>query len=183
MRPALAALAALAALVTAAPASAERSSLYDLVDAAAQRLQTADPVAAAKWVNGGPITDRARAEQVLATIASESESAGIPSDFARRVFTDQINANEAIQYTRFAGWKLDPATAPGWAPDLSASRQTIDALNEQIVSGIAEQLPLLRSDDCPVLLESARAGVAGTRQLDDLYRRALDSATISYCTA
>lgn len=171
------------ALATAQPADADEAGagLYGLVDAVAQRLQTADPVAAAKWVNGGSITDPARAEQVLAVVGADAESTGVPGDFARRVFSDQINANEAVQYSRFAGWKLDPATAPDWAPQLSASRQIIDELNGRIVSGIAEQLPVLRSADCPVLLESARAGVAGTRQLDDLYRRALDSATRSYC--
>ena len=171
-------------MLTATPARADDTDagLRDLIDAVAQRLQTADPVSAAKWVDGGSITDRARAEQVLAAIETEAESAGLPSEFARRVFTDQINANEAIQYSRFAGWKLDPATAPAWAPPLSATRQTIDALNGQIVDGIAVELPVLRSADCPPLLDAARASVAGARQLDDLYRRALDAATRSYCT-
>lgn len=171
--------------MTAAPVSADNTDtgLYDLVDAAAQRLQTADPVAAAKWVNGGAVTDPVRVQQVLEAVGAQAESAGLPTDFARQVFTDQINANEAIQYSRFAGWKLDPSVAPAWAPQLSESRQAIDALNGQIVSGMAQQLPVLRSADCPVLLESARTGVAGARQLDDLYRRALDAATRSYCTA
>ena len=173
----------MAALLTAAPASAEETDLYDLVDAAAQRLQTADPVAASKWVTGGSITDRARAEQVLAAVGMDAEAADIPVDFVRRVFADQIDANEAIQYSRFAGWKLNPQTAPAWAPELSTSRQTIDAFNNEIVSELAAQLPVLRSAACPALLGSAREVVAGTRQLDDLYRRALDSATRSYCTA
>lgn len=39
--------------------------MFPLVDAAAQRLQTADPVAASKWLNGGEITDAARVQQVI----------------------------------------------------------------------------------------------------------------------
>ena len=37
----------------------------------------------------------------------------------RRIFTDQIDATEAIEDTRFAQWKLDPESAPGVAPDLA----------------------------------------------------------------
>lgn len=173
-------------LITAAPAAADDSvvddgGIYDLVDATAQRLHTADPVAAAKWLNGGPITDPARAEQVLVAISAEAESSGVPGDFARRLFTDQINANEAIQYSRFAGWKLEPAMAPAWAPALADSRASIDRLNELIISEIAQQLPALMSADCPTRLDSARVDVAAGRQLDDLYRRALEAATRSYC--
>ena len=43
---------------------------YRLVDTAAQRLATADPVAASKWINGGPITDPQRADQVLDAVGS-----------------------------------------------------------------------------------------------------------------
>ena len=178
-------MAAALALLTPTPAAAADEidpGLYDLVDAVAQRLQTADPVAAAKWINGGSITDPVRAEQVLVAISAEAESRGVPVDFVRQVFIDQIDANESIQYTRFAQWKLDPAAAPAWAPPLSASRETIDALNRRIVGGIAEQFPVLQAVDCPLPLESARAGVAAARHLDDLYRRALDVATRSYCT-
>ncbi len=47
------------AVATAAPALADSAEpLYDLVDASAQRLQTADAVAANKWITGGPITDQ-----------------------------------------------------------------------------------------------------------------------------
>lgn len=147
----------------------------------AQRLQTADPVAAAKWINGGAITDPARVQQVLAAISSAAGSRGLPTDFVRSVFAEQINANEAIQYGRFAGWKLDPASAPAWAPELGASRDSIDNLNTVIIDEIGQQFPVLRSADCPALLESARSSVADERNFDDLQRRALGTATGSYC--
>ncbi|HOB48673.1 MAG TPA: chorismate mutase [Mycobacterium sp.] len=169
-------------MLTAAPAHAEDPGpLTDLVDAAAQRLQTADPVAASKWLTGGPITDPARVHQVLADVAVAAESAGVSADFATSVFTDQINATEAIQYSRFAGWKLDPATAPTAAPDLAASRALIDDLNREMVAEIAGSWPVLTGPDCVDALTLAKDTVAGQRALDPLYRRALDTATRSYC--
>jgi len=174
---------ALAALLPA-PASADATGapLFDLVDTAAQRLQTADPIAASKWLSGGPITDPARAQQVLNAVAVDAESAGVPSDFVISVFIDQINATEAIEYSRFSWWKFNPADAPVSAPDLSASRALIDGLNSAMVGQIAAQWPVFRAPDCSERLGAAKAAVADRRQLDLLYRQALDTATRSYCT-
>lgn len=159
----------------------DAAALYDLVDAATQRLQTADPVAATKWLNGGSITDPARVQQVLDAVSADAQSVSVPTEYVTRVFTDQINATEAIQYSRFSWWKLNPATAPASAPDLSSSRALIDGLNHRMVGEIAEQWPVLNSADCPAQLGAAKAAVAVTRGLDPLYVQALDSATRSYC--
>ncbi len=171
-----------AALCGSAPASASGDEpLYDLVDAATQRLLTADPVAASKWLNGGPITDPTRAAQVLAAVAEDAESAGLSADYVTTVFHDQIDATEAIQYSRFSWWKLDPAAAPVSAPDLSASRSIIDGLNQRMVDEIGEQWAALHSPDCPLRLSAVKSSVAQDRALDPLYRQALDAATRSYC--
>lgn len=171
------------AAVPIAPAAADPQGepLYALVDAATQRLQTADAVAASKWLGGGPITDPARVQQVLAAVSADAESLNVPGDYVTRVFTDQINATEAIQYSRFSWWKLDPAAAPTSAPDLSSSRALIDGLNHRMVGEIAAQWPVLHSPDCPIRLGAAKAAVAGDRGLDPLYVQALDSATRDYC--
>ena len=155
--------------------------MYDLVDAATQRLQTADAVAASKWINGGPITDPVRAQQVLTAVAADAQSTGVPTDYVTALFTDQINATEAVQYSRFSGWKLDPAAAPETPPDLSASRAQIDELNRRMVGEIAEQWPALQSAECVALLDGSKTAVAAARGLDPLYRQALDAATRSYC--
>lgn len=182
-RAAAAAMTTLAVL-TSAPAQADSPEpLYALVDAAARRLQTADAVAASKWLTGGAITDPARVGQVLDSVSKDAESRGVATDFVVSAFTDQINATEAIEYTRFAGWKFDPASAPSTAPDLSASRSVIDGLNRQIVEQFATQAPLLHSADCAPALAAAKGVVAAERQFDDLYRTALDAATRSYCPA
>lgn len=158
-------------------------ALFELVDAAAQRLQTADPVAATKWLSGAAITDPERVAQVLTAVSQDAESQGLPAAYVSRVFGDQIDASEAVQYSRFSWWKLDPAAAPSVAPDLDTSRSQIDALNRLIVREMAEQWPVLRSAGCPAGLDTAKSAVAGARQLEPLYRQALDAATRSYCAA
>ncbi|MEV3905717.1 chorismate mutase [Mycobacterium sp. NPDC050551] len=165
-----------------ATASADpRSPLTALVDTAAQRLAVAEPVAANKWHTGGPITDPARAQQVLDQVAADATARGIDATRVRRIFTDQIDATEAIEYSRFAQWKLDPVSAPGHSPDLAASRATIDGFNRAMVAELATHWTLLRSPDCAARLGEARAGVGDARGLDGMYRQALDAATRSYC--
>lgn len=155
--------------------------LYRLVDTAAQRLATAEPVAAAKWITGGPITDPQRATQVLDSVGADAAAHGVEPQYARTVFTDQIAATEGIQYTRFGQWKFEPATAPTAAPDLADSRGRIDGYNKTMVDEIALQLDSLRGPGCVATLTAAIDAVATTRRLDPLYRQALTSATRSYC--
>lgn len=66
--------------------------LYRLMDTAAQRLATTDPVAAVKWMVGGPITDKQRADQVLDAVGADASAHGIDANYVRTVFTDQIHA-------------------------------------------------------------------------------------------
>jgi chorismate mutase len=173
---------ALAITPTAAPARGDDTNpLFDLVDAATQRLQTAEPVAASKWLTGGSIEDPQRVEQVLAAVNTDATSKGVDGDYVRRIFTDQIHATEAIEYTRFAQWKLDPGAAPGVAPDLAASRTIIDRLNSEMVDQVALQSSVLRSPDCTGMLDDAKTAVTNARTLDPLYQEALSFSTHSYC--
>jgi chorismate mutase len=165
-----------------APARADDANpLLALVDAATQRLQTAEPVAASKWRSGGSIEDPQRVDQVLAAVGADARGRGVDVDYVRQIFTDQVHATEAIEYTRFAQWKLDPGAAPGVAPDLSASRATIDRLNGEMVEQMALQRSALHSPDCTGTLDDARAAVADARGLDPLYQQALSFSTHSYC--
>jgi chorismate mutase len=154
---------------------------YRLVDTAAQRLATADPVAAYKWINGGPITDPQRANQVLDGVGAAAAAHGINPQYVRAVFADQIAATEGVEYIRFGQWKFDGATAPTSAPDLSESRSLIDGFNKAMVDEIALHWNSLQSTGCAQELLEATAAVADDRRLDGLYRQALSSATRSYC--
>jgi chorismate mutase len=177
------AAALVAGQVTLAPVALAQPvyPFYQLVDAAAQRLATADPVAATKWINGGPITDPARANQVLESVAADATAHNIDPAYVRTVFTDQIAANEGIQYTRFGQWKFDPATAPTTAPDLAETRTQIDGLNKTLVDEIALHWNSLNSQGCAADLGDATAAVVTARRLDGLYQQALTSATRAYC--
>jgi chorismate mutase len=180
----MAALLAALTMLGGLPATAHAdpaSPLYRLVDTAAQRLATADPVAAYKWIDGGPITDTARANQVLDSVGAEAAAHGIDPAYVRAAFENQIAATEGVEYLRFSQWKFDPAVAPVTAPDLSASRSAIDGFNEVMVDEIALQWNSLHGAGCATDLETAKNAVADDRRLDDLYRHALASATRSYC--
>ena len=174
--------AALAATAISTPARADDANpLFELVDAATERLQTAEPVAATKWINGGSIEDPQRVQQVLGVVASDATGKGIDPGFVRQAFTDQIHATEAIEYTRFAQWKLDPGSAPSVAPDLAASRATIDRLNTEMVEQVATHWPVLHSPGCAATLDDAKTAVINARMLDPLYQQALAFSTQSYC--
>ncbi|WP_246397971.1 chorismate mutase [Mycobacterium vicinigordonae] len=178
----MATLALLLATVAAPPARAEPGGpLLPLVDAAAQRLQIAEPVAAFKWNTHGAVEDPARVEHELATLRQEAASEQIDPDYVAAAFADQISATEAIEYTRFAAWKFMPASAPPPPADLATSRAAIDDLNTKILSHISLNWSLLHSPACATELALASMLVMQQRHFDDLYRRALTAATRSYC--
>jgi chorismate mutase len=167
--------------VPPAVATADNSPLYRLVDTAAQRLAVAEPVAASKWLDGGPITDTARADAVLDAVAADATAHGIDPQYVRTVFTDQIGATEGLEYAQFGQWKFSPSTAPTTAPDLSDSRTTIDGLNRTMVEEIARQWNTLHGPQCSADRFRANNEVSADRKLDAVHVQALASATRSYC--
>jgi chorismate mutase len=182
-RCAAAALSAgLTVLVGGLPARADATSpLTALVDAAAQRLQIAEPVAAFKWSTHGAIHDPARVQQELNELGADAAAQRLDPDYVTRVFTDQINATEGIEYARFADWQLNPSDVPGAPPDLSASRSAIDGLNQTMLTQLVHDRDLLHSPACAPQLDAARSDVIRSLLLDSLYQQALSSATESYC--
>ncbi len=167
--------------LTATQARADTNALTELIDAAAQRLQIAEQVAAFKWNSHGAIEDPGRVQEELAKLSADAAGEHIDPTYVTRVFGDQINATEAIEYTRFADWKLNPSNAPAGSPDLSASRSEIDGLNQTMMSQIMARWDLLHAPTCGPQLGAARAVVIRARQLGSLYQQALSLATQSYC--
>ncbi len=160
----------------------DSSPLYPLVDAAAQRLQTADAVAAYKWIDGGPITDPPRVKVVLDNVSADASAHGVDPQYVQQIFGDQINATEGIEYARFGQWKFDPSSAPSTAPDLSESRTAIDGFNKTMVKEIALHQDSLRGPSCWADLADATSAVVAERHFDGLYQQALGFATHSYCS-
>jgi chorismate mutase len=179
---AIAASLSIPALGVAPPSHADSPSpLFGLVDAAAQRLQTADPVAAVKYKTGGAVDDPQREQQVIDSVKAAAAAKQIDPGYVENVFRNQIDATNAIEHARFSDWKLDPGSVPAAAPDLSSSRATIDRLNQTMVDEIAAHWDSLHSPSCDSDLDSARRAVISSRQFDDLYQRALTYATHSFC--
>ncbi|MCP9271734.1 chorismate mutase [Mycolicibacterium arenosum] len=182
VKPAIPVLAALLLIAGAPAAHADDDNpLHLLVDTAAQRLQTADPVAAYKWVNGGSIEDPARVAQVLDTVGADASNRGIDPAYVREAFENQIHATEGVQYILFGHWKFVPAAAPASAPDLAESRTAIDGFNKSMVAEMAAQWGVLHGPTCPAALDAAKRTVAAERGLDPLKVDALAVATASYC--
>lgn len=174
-------VAALAVAGTPVAGADVLSPLHPLVDAAAQRLLTAEPVAASKYLTGGAIEDPQREQQVLDTVAAAAQAQGADPAFVRDVFRDQIDATVSLQYSIFGDWKVDPAAVPATAPDLAATRVTIDGLNQTMVSEIAQRGPDLQAPSCRAELDATINEVSVNRGLDPVYRRALEYATHDYC--
>jgi chorismate mutase len=169
------------ATLPAMPARADTGALIELVDAAAQRLRVAEAVAAFKWNSHGAIEDPGRVHDELDKLSADAADDHIDPAFVARIFTDQIHATEGIEYSRFADWKLNPASAPATSPDLSASRSTINGLNQTMLAQLVAHQDVLHSPGCPGQLDTARSAVIRSQQLDGLYQRALSLATQSYC--
>lgn len=177
---AITALAVTLAAVPCAHADAP-GPLVGLVDAATQRLLTADSVAAVKFRDGGPVEDARREQQVLDTVMTAARDQHVDADYVRGVFRDQIDATVGVEHSLLGRWKLDPASAPVGAPDLAASRSTIDRLNHAMVDEIVANWQTLQSPRCANDLGDAIESVSTARGLDPLYRQALGYATHSYC--
>jgi chorismate mutase len=171
-------------MLTGAHGRADTSSpLTPLVDATAQRLQLAEAVAAFKWSTQAAVEDPNREQQELVGLRGDAETQHLDPDYVARVFSDQFNAMDAIEYSRFADWKLNPAHVPAAPADLSASRAAIDGLNNKILSQIAVNLSLLASPACARQLQGASSETIRARRLDDLSQLALSRATASFCQA
>jgi len=165
----------------AVAAADDPGPLAKLVDDATLRLQTADPVAASKYLTGGAVDDPAREQQVLDAVDGFASAKHVDAGFVHDVFRDQIDATDSLEHSRFAEWKIDPLGAPKTAPDLSASRDAINHLNEAMVDDIAQQWNALHAPTCAGDLAHATAAAVAQHHLDPLYIHALDYAVHRYC--
>lgn len=171
-------------MLTPVPVRADTTSpLSPLVDATAQRLQIAESVAAYKWSTQAAIEDPNREQQELAGLREDATAQHLDPDYVVRVFGDQFDAMVAIEYSRFADWKLNPADVPPAPADLAASRAAIDGLNNKILSQIAVNWSLLGSSGCGRALTDASSETIRAHRFGTLYQQALFRATASFCQA
>ncbi|MER6424262.1 chorismate mutase [Streptomyces sp. NPDC001137] len=187
---ALTATTAVAAPVSPAPGAADirttaaafdPEALHPVAELAAERLATADLVAAAKWGTDSPIDDPAREQQVLDAVAAQAQQLGADPDEVRVIFRDQIEANKLVQRALFQRWTDHPDQAPTTRPDLSVIRQEINRINTALVQSLADTTADRDAFTCHPELALAALQVHHEDQLDALHTRALFRALRSIC--
>ncbi|MFF3908501.1 chorismate mutase [Streptomyces sp. NPDC001848] len=193
-----AATAATAAVVLAAPTAAaaaplpapaavsvrpSASALHPVAELSAERLATADLVAAAKWGTDSPIDDPAREQQVLDSVAAQAQQLGADPDEVRRIFRDQIEANKIVQRGLFQRWTDHPDQAPTTRPDLAVVRQEINRINTALVQALAGTAEVRAVPTCHPELAFAAVQVHHADRLDALHTRALVRSLRSVCAS
>lgn len=174
-------------ILAAAPAAGAQSyapapgELRPLVLSIAQRLSTADPVAAAKWGTDRPIDDPARERDVLRSVGEQASGAGLEAGRVEAVFRAQIEANKDVQRGLFGYWQLAPAAAPAVRPDLTTVRSVLDDLNRDIVAEISARRQVLAGPECLPDLVTAAVDVVATERVDALHQVALVRALGAVC--
>ncbi|MEU3890059.1 chorismate mutase [Streptomyces sp. NPDC029041] len=157
------------------------SPLHSVAELAAERLATADLVAAAKWGTDSPIDDPAREQQVLDNVAAQARQLGADPDEMRVVFRDQIEANKIVQRGLFQRWTDHPDEAPTTKPDLNVVRQTINQVTGSLVEALADTSADRGAFTCRPELAFAGLQVHHENHLDALHTRALVRALASVC--
>ncbi|MGV9973087.1 gamma subclass chorismate mutase AroQ [Nocardia beijingensis] len=170
----------------AAPAEPVLDRLVALV---VERLNTADAVAAAKWVAAGErgaepaIDDPVREAEVYDAMAGLGHDRALPENWVRQVFFGQIEANKTVQRGLMARWRFDPAAAPAAPSGLDSVRPVIDRVNVEILDQLARHRAELTAPDCAQQLARSVFGVFVTDHADALHRAALVRAAVSLCPA
>lgn len=191
MRPprtplALALTATLALPPVAALAAHPPSGLDSLVVLSAERLETAETVAAAKWHTGAPVDDPAREEEVLDSAREEAARSATDPERAAAVVRDQIEAHKTVQHALHARWTALPGQAPTEEPDLGEVRPELDRITSGLVRELAAAEHERTRADCPGHL--ARSADRDTRERgsdgaapDPLHTVALIRSLASVC--
>ncbi|MEK2478873.1 MULTISPECIES: chorismate mutase [Streptomyces] len=177
--PAAGAARPVSAPVGAAPAPI--GQLRPLVALSAERLATADLVAAAKWGTGGPIDDPAREREVLDAVAALARRLGADPAATVRIFRDQIEASKVVQRGLHRRWTADPAQAPTTRPDLARIRTEINRINGELVRAIAASPQARTAPGCAPRLALSALWVGHERRLDALHAAGLARSLRSVC--
>ena len=167
--------------VPAADVGSANQPLLALVDLAARRVQVADVVAASKWGTDAPIEDPLREQAVLASAAAKSAQLGIDPAVTVQVFTDQIDANKAVQYTLYAQWSDHPGKAPAVRPDLAQVRPILDQITDELLAQLKATQRVRADRACTARMADARHRAERAHALDQVHGKALDRALASLC--
>ncbi|WP_035791478.1 chorismate mutase [Kitasatospora mediocidica] len=164
--------------------AASGTELARLVRLAAERVLTADTVAASKWDTTQSIDDPVREKAVLDNAAAQAAKSGVDPNAVQRIFEDQITANKTVQRALFALWQAQPAKRPTVRPDLATEvRPLLDSLDGLLLTAIKQAQPMLSQPGCGAVLEQAKAATARTMGLDAIHTDGLTQALAHTCQA
>jgi chorismate mutase len=168
---------------SAAPAAAQTRALHALVELAAQRIMTADTVAAAKWGTDKPIDDPVREKAVLDDALAQAAKLNVNQIIVRRIFEGQISASKVVQRALYARWKASPALRPTRRPDLTTQvRPVLDRIDGQLLTAIGQAQPLLSGDSrCTATLDHEISATARTMRLDPIHQDGLRRSLAGAC--
>ncbi|WP_327145383.1 chorismate mutase [Nocardia sp. NBC_01327] len=172
-----------------AAAAQSSGSLDYLVGLLADRIDTADTVAAAKWAvasrNGQEpvIDDPVREAAIYDAMAQLGAQRNLPESWVREVFLGQIEASKLVQRGLVLQWRSGLTAAPTPTMDLAAVRPVIDRVDTAIIAELAARRTELASADCAARLTSTVLATAGARRADPLHEAALVRASTSLCAA
>jgi chorismate mutase len=167
---------------TPATAGHEFGELGPLVDLVAQRLETADTVASAKFGTTSPIEHHAREKVVLDTAATLATQHQLDPDATRTVFSDQIQGGKAVQYGIFSRWTAHPDEAPTTRADLNEVRPVLDGITTGLVRELAATQEVRSGADCGSQLRSVGHRAGRAHHFDALHADAFDRALVSVCS-
>ncbi|MGI8647522.1 MAG: chorismate mutase [Mycobacteriales bacterium] len=170
-----------AAMVPTADKTSHSKPLLTLTDVAAQRVQLADTVAAAKWGTDAPINDPVREKTVLDTVVAKAAQLGVDPVVSVAVLTDQIEASKVVQYGLYSRWTAHPGQAPTTRADLGQIRPVLDRITDQLLAELKAIQQLRAKSSCAAQLTGARHRIEHTRHLDPLHEEALTRALTSIC--
>ena len=126
---ALFALLLLAALADARAAAEGTARLLDtstvrehVLSLVAERLDQMPRVAAAKWRDGKAVSDPAREQALLTTLAEDAAARGLQADGVAALFTLQMRLAREAQERAFRRWRAEGCAECAAAPALAALR-------------------------------------------------------------
>ena len=97
------------------------------------------------------------------------------------MFTDQIEANKAVQYALYSRWSNHPDQAPAVRPDLERLRLILDRITDVLLNQLKVTRDLRADRACAGQLASARQHVEQARGLGQIREDALRRALASLC--
>ncbi|MCU1640352.1 MAG: Chorismate mutase [Nocardia sp.] len=172
-----------------AAAAQHAGSLDYLVGLLADRIDTADTVAAVKWAVASRdgqepvIDDPVREAAIYDAMAQLGAQRDLPESWVREVFLGQIEASKIVQRGLVTQWRSGLEAAPTPAMDLTAVRPVIDRVDAEIIAELAARRVELASPDSAARLASSVVATIGSRQGDPLHEAALVRATVPLCEA